>query len=324
METTINVGCVANDKYAQHAGVMLCSLLENTKYRNKVKIFFVDSGLSQNNKNNLQFLVNSYGARVSFIKVNKKKFSNLKICGHLGLETYYRFSLFDDKNISRILYLDSDMVILDDISKLFSINFQEKIILAVKELAVSQDKIKSLNIPSNGSYFNAGLLLVDCEQWRKKEITKKLILFMQKNSKKIEWGDQDGLNAILFRSWKELNPTWNVINNAYFKYFFFSPAARYENFNRRKVGSIIHNARIIHYAGWGGEMKPWSPWLIHPRRSKYYFYLSKTPWSNFKISESIFVSIFKKAYMKVYIHLTALLYLLQPDKTDLYHSALQG
>ena len=110
METTINVGCVANDKYAQHAGVMLCSLLENTKYRNKVKIFFVDSGLSQNNKNNLQFLVNSYGARVSFIKVNKKKFSNLKICGHLGLETYYRFSLFDDKNISRILYLDSDMV----------------------------------------------------------------------------------------------------------------------------------------------------------------------------------------------------------------------
>ena len=55
-EKDLDVGCLANDSYAQHLGVTLYSLLENCSCPEKIKIHIMDGGISKENRAKLDFI----------------------------------------------------------------------------------------------------------------------------------------------------------------------------------------------------------------------------------------------------------------------------
>jgi lipopolysaccharide biosynthesis glycosyltransferase len=132
---------------------------------------------------------------------------------------------------------------------------------AVPEAWEMLDKRMIYLLGSSGQYFNAGVLLINLEFWRQSNVYENSMAFIMSNTKKMDFWDQDALNAILVHRWIELPPHWN---------------AQYEYLKRNPSS----NPAIVHFTG---DIKPWhwSPGYLFER--EYRMYRRKTPWPQYRL-----------------------------------------
>jgi len=152
---------------------------------------------------------------------------------HLTKSTYSR--LFLEKlipfNFKKCLYLDIDILIKQDLNSLLNLNVEKSIIaLPCKEIPTANPIFFS-----NNDYFNAGVMLINLENWRKDCVMKKSLEIVGKHGP-FEYADQDVLNIVLKDKWQYLDERFNYM------------------VPRKKVEPKVVNLVVIHFAGYG---KPW-------------------------------------------------------------------
>ena len=252
--TNINIACCTDNNYVQHMLVMLCSLLENAKSPSRIKIYVLGEGVKLSHEKTVTEFVQRYGAQISFIKINPRSYKKLKVSKHVTRAVYYRLGLADILcDINKVIYLDVDLVVEDDISKLWEMPLRGKHLLAATNM---------------GTYFNSGVMVINLELWRKDRIGKRVFDYIVKNRAIIKAWDQDGLNAVLSQSFGPLEQRWNA-RALYFMFYF-------KDYDEAKY-RVQSNPAIIHFTG---PVKPWHYFCAHPKKSRYKHYLSKTPWAN--------------------------------------------
>ncbi|MBD0381573.1 glycosyltransferase family 8 protein [Paenibacillus sedimenti] len=253
---TIHLVTATNDNYAKHLAVMLNSLLENTIDTSKINIFIIDGDISHDNKLKLSSSVKKFNLDVQFLSVDDSIFSGFKERFHISKEAYYRIVIPNllDTDIRKAIYLDCDTIVKKDIRKLWNINIDNYFLAAVEKATSSKARKKLLHIPNEFNFFNSGVLLLNLYQWRRNNISKKVLQFIDKNSDILKSMDQEALNAILFDKWLKLDPKWNYTTDHLKKSPKIKPA-------------IIHFTR---------RNKPWN--LGHPLQDEYFKYLNTTLW----------------------------------------------
>lgn len=142
---------------------------------------------------------------------------------HISIETYYRFLIqkllpFYDK----VLYLDSDIVINGDISKLYNTDLQGKLLGAIRDI----DFLANLNVKHGKrmgyaknvlkmknpyDYFQAGVLVLNTKAMRERYTIKQWLTYASNPA--FIYNDQDVLNAhcegeVLYLPWE-----WNVVHD---------------------------------------------------------------------------------------------------------------
>ncbi len=259
--STIHVVTASNDEFAKHLAVMLYSLLENKVSENPIIIYIIDSKISKKNKALLTKTVKKFNAEIKYLLIDLNLYAGFIVTHHLTQETYHRISIPDllEKDIDKVIYLDSDMIIKEDITKLWDINIDSHFISAALEAWLGLKKLrhKDLSIPEDCDYFNAGVLVLNLKKWREHNITNQIIDFMKKNQSIIRYPSQDSMNAILHDKWLQLDPKWN-----------------YQSKHLYNTDLRIEPA-IIHYTG--TDSKPW--WSSkHPLCDEYFKYEKK--WRN--------------------------------------------
>jgi lipopolysaccharide biosynthesis glycosyltransferase len=148
----------------------------------------------------------------------------------------------------KILYLDADLVIKDDVSALLQLDMGDFAIAAVPTARMLDNvpteqkdwwlaHFRALGMTPPFAYFNSGVMLIDVENWRRDRLTSRTLEFIRTNPSICYLPDEDALNALLDGKVLELSPIWNALP-AYFQ-------------------AIAHgnlHAVIVHYAG---PLKPW-------------------------------------------------------------------
>lgn len=275
----IEIITACDDNYIQHLSVMLCSLLENTVQKHNINISVIDGGINSANQAKLSnFIQDNYKIGIKYLKINPQVYGDFQISYHFTHTIYYRISIPSllPPNISKALYLDCDLIVKDDIEKLWSYELDEYSLAAVESINIDIKHLHGI-MPNITSYFNSGVLLINLSKWRENDITKKVIQFIQNHQKQIIWWDQDSLNAILYDKWFSLPLKWNQQTN------FFE--INIQNSNRKnELVEAINNPSIIHYTGFH---KPWEYIDNHPFKNEYYTYLSLTPWKDYKPTKNI-------------------------------------
>lgn len=143
-------------------------------------------------------------------------------------------------DVERILYLDCDMLVREDIGFLFDLDLEGNAIAAVRDpvgalITGQRDLRKNRDIfdPAD-PYFNAGLVLIDVAQWREADIVGRMEAAYASGVMQRIYYDQDLLNLIFKNNWLVLPPRWNTID-AHYSHEASDPA-------------------ILHYTG---PFKPW-------------------------------------------------------------------
>lgn len=313
----LHITCSTDVNYLQHCIAMLCSVLENNKKHN-ITIHLLHHLLPQYCQCFLYEMCCRYRQKIIFYDVDESSLSRVHFKHQdLSIATYYRLLLPSllDNSIDKILYLDCDVIVLQDISELFKIDISNYGVAAVKDSAPISNKHRLLiGLELDDKYFCAGVLLINMKYWREHNSSIVMFDFLNQYQKELFFEDQDVLNYAFRDHWFQLP-------NKYGK----APLTIAIIDKNQKAFDYIDyafNASIIHYAT---HIKPWLDISI-PNDHYYWEYVKlskfpnpqKTPISTFNRRRIINSKI--RYYINWYIRpwLPHLLELIFVDFLDLF------
>lgn len=264
-EKNVTVAFSCSNHFAPYFGVLLNSIVKNSSIQNNYDIIVLVNPMSSLNRERLMKIVadnRNFSIRFFEIKTLVKDY-NFSVKQHLAVETWYRLFLPSIMTAyDKVLYLDCDMIVMDDIAKLYDTDISSYMLAAARDLAIIGlynykignarnyiDTVLNLDEPYN--YFQAGTVLLNLKMIREEYNISDLLELGQ--SRVWEWSDQDVLNIIGNGKTLILDQRWNVEHDRSRKRLNEmkrSPMNLFDEYLEARK-----DPKIIHYAG--GE-KPWS------------------------------------------------------------------
>jgi lipopolysaccharide biosynthesis glycosyltransferase len=264
-----------NDLFLQHTAVCLTSLLTNNP-----DLFFdiVIVGRSTERLNEPKLrrsLARFVNHSVSFREFTPPPDLLLPLNprAHYTLDTWTRLwaEKFFTDDVARVLYLDSDIVVLGSIAELWRIDLEGALFGAI-DIPGSDRGVTHLGLCAEDGYFNSGVLLIDLQQWRDTRALDTILAYVQAYPELMMRDvDQEALNGCFHARRKRLGYKWNVTSG-----FFRGPPSI--PLGPEEIAAVRRDARIIHF---NGSSKPWSYFCDHPRKVDYARYLGMTEWRDF-------------------------------------------
>ena len=168
----MNILLASNDYYVFPATVLIESLLINHRDTD-VHIFYMYDTLKEKSKKKLQKLVErSSNGTLTLVPVNQDVFRDAPVNTYFTKETYFRFLAASclPAEVSRVLYLDVDIMVKGSILDFYSQSFVENgaersfVVCEERDLTINKQIHENLNLPENSKYFNAGVLLMNLDK----------------------------------------------------------------------------------------------------------------------------------------------------------------
>ncbi|MCI6997549.1 MAG: glycosyltransferase family 8 protein [Eubacterium sp.] len=249
-----------NAEYIDKAKSMLFSM--HNYIEEKVIVWLLNHSLSVSHIEAFHsFLTEQCSMEFMIIEVKDSFFDSMPLVSTelFSIETYYRILIpwLLPQRVKRALWLDSDMIITGDISKLYYTDFENKCIVACEDERQLDPETRArdknrLMLSKEHRYFNAGVLLMNNELIRQKYTVEGILALSQTLKDKIIYADQDILNY-LYQNYT-LYEDYHIYNcNAHL----------FEVMSDKEAQSV----RIIHYYG---PLKPWKIWTGFDPRMKYW------------------------------------------------------
>jgi lipopolysaccharide biosynthesis glycosyltransferase len=204
---------------------------------------------------------------------------------HYTLDNWTRLWVaeFFANEIDRVLYLDSDIVVVGSVASLWGMDLGGALLGAV-DIPGSQRGVTDLGMRAEDGYFNSGVLLIDLKQWRETRALDSVLGYVEAYPERLNDLDQDALNACFYGRRKRIEYKWNA-TWPFFREPLSLPLARAE------IDAVRREARIIHF---NGGSKPWSYFCDHPHKADYERYLRMTEWRDFVPEDRTIVNRLRK------------------------------
>ena len=240
--------------------------------------------LKRQNVEKFRELESRYGCEITFVNVEDsflRKFHFNQVL-QLPLQTFYRLYAAEllPETVNRVLYLDCDIVVTGDLSQLWSVDLTDKAVAVVQDYwsyATPDDNPNRLQYPVEAGYFNAGVVLINLDWWRKNNAGAMFFAFIEKNHEIMDYLDQDVMNALLWDKKIYLPLTYN------FQLLFLSKNLlnSLPSETKKEVLDTLHSQPvIIHFASC------WKPWSVVyyglPFRNLWIQYKKMSPWPHIK------------------------------------------
>jgi lipopolysaccharide biosynthesis glycosyltransferase len=262
----MNIVFTANENYAQHLAVALCSLLENNR-ASLIDVYVINADITPATWNRLDALAARYQGRLINTQITDDDLDDLVTKFHFRKESYYRLLIAEKIPVSKAMFLDADIVVNAPIGELYDTNIDDCYLAAV--LNPGFDRHGDLEMHGDSKYFNAGVMLLNLEWFRRDHLKERVLDFVRRKPLAVPFLEQCGLNAIIDGRWTELHPKFNLQGC-----FFEGDLSTYPAlFPDGAVAEAIQQPVVIHYSG---TAKPWHFGYRHPYAKLYWKYLRMT------------------------------------------------
>lgn len=206
-----------DDGYCPFLAVAIQSLIDNSSAENTYLIKILNTDISEENKRKIGKYERE-NVDIEFVDLNyyiQKVKDKLYTRDYYSKTTYFRLFLPNlYPQYDKVLYLDSDIVILDDIAKLYNTDMGDNLVAAapddvIQAMPVFQDYVeKVVGVADSRRYFNAGILLMNLHELRRFKFQEKFVYLLDKIKFAVAQ-DQDYLNRLCKGRVKLLDRTWD-------------------------------------------------------------------------------------------------------------------
>lgn len=203
--------------YCPFLAVAIQSLIDNASAENTYLIKILNTDISEENKRKIGKYERE-NVDIEFVDLNyyiQKVKDKLYTRDYYSKTTYFRLFLPNlYPQYDKVLYLDSDIVILDDIAKLYNTDMGDNLVAAapddvIQAMPVFQDYVeKVVGVADSRRYFNAGILLMNLHELRRFKFQEKFVYLLDKIKFAVAQ-DQDYLNRLCKGRVKLLDRTWD-------------------------------------------------------------------------------------------------------------------
>ena len=273
-----------DDNYVVPAAVAFESLLANAIDGIFYDLYVIHTKVTDANQELLTKIVNSHGnGALSFIDVtnkfdfefNDQKFRSVHAGAVFTVETLYRccpMLISEFTQYDKIIYSDVDIVVVSDISELWSIELGESYLAGVNVPAFLKEERTHLDPKFEGCYVSGGIWVMNLKKMREDNLGRIVLGLIEDPPFRLIWQDQDIINIACDCNVKFLPyiyisiPTWfTMLAEKDFWDEYYPSGELYD---------AMYRPKIVHYAG----AKPWNDRQIH-KADLWYYWLGKTPFA---------------------------------------------
>lgn len=222
MKKHIPIFFTIDNNYAPYISVAIKSMIENASKEYNYRIIILHQELSQENMDKIQSLANEnfeiyFHYMKNCMSAITDRAENKLRCDYFTLTIYFRlfipemFPCYD-----KAIYIDSDIVVLGDISKLYNLDLgnnligacADKSVVDVPELANYMESAVGVD---RHEYINSGVLLMNLKELRKEKFSEKFLTLLNKYHFDTIAPDQDYLNAMCNGRILYINEEWDAM-----------------------------------------------------------------------------------------------------------------
>lgn len=278
----------SSDSYSEIAGISILSLLENNKGVEDINLYMIDNSISDENKRRLSEMVASYGRKIVYLdKPDIEKRSETEInVGRWNISTFYRLFLPSmlPEDIDRVLFIDCDTVILQDLSPLWQMDMGDKWVYGVDDCR-GEGYRTNIGLNPEDNYINNGVLLIDLKAWRDNDVEKLFLQFIHDNQGDITYVDQGVQNGVMSKMKRSgfLHTKYNCLT-VFFDFDYESlirlrrpPVPR----QKEEYAEATSDPAIVHFQScFRSGLRPWNKGCKHKYAGKFLEYKAMSPWKN--------------------------------------------
>src|SRR5690606_2756667 len=253
--------------YVVPAATTILSVLDNLAPNFKLKVICLSSQPLSEEIKGMLYTISKERLSFSFIDLSKKHL-NVNINNRFTEAALYRLLLpdllpYEDK----VIYLDSDVIVRTDLSKLFfQANLDGYYLAAVVEatLPFQEEYINNLGLKP-GEYINSGFLILNLKKLREENVVRKLL--EESNVEGLLFPDQDAINKVCQGKILPIQPIYNSIRT----YFLPQYKKTFLKYYKEEDWEAIQSYGNIHYTGG----KPWKMYTV--QFDKWWDYYERLP-----------------------------------------------
>jgi lipopolysaccharide biosynthesis glycosyltransferase len=243
---TLSIASAINHSYVLPLAVMLESLKQHLSPTFQPVLYLIHAGIPRPSLAAISSIVETHS-----IVPSGAQLSAAPRDPHFPREASFPLLLADllPPAVERVLFLDADMLVLDDLANLWETSMDQHVLAAAPDSAVPLCSAprgvkgwQALGIPREAPYFNCGVLMIHLMRWCQREVTRRARHYLETTRERIDFLHQEALNAVLWDDWKPLDSRWNLLGSRAGRSYERTPSEAW-----RQPG-------IVHFAG---RMKPW-------------------------------------------------------------------
>jgi lipopolysaccharide biosynthesis glycosyltransferase len=263
----IEICFIATDNYAALVATTAVSIIENTK--EQLRFHVLTENFSIDNQEIIEDFLSSFpNVSVEFIDIAERleSIKGVYLSWFSSAIPYGRIFIPELIPFPKAIYMDVDIVFTSDIKELWEVDFycdgkEYPLAAALDSVEFSiedSNYIKNVLHLSPDHYFNSGLLVMNCDKWRKDHTIQHLLTILKESEIKFHFVDQDGFNIYFENNYLLLDKHYNIMPS-------------YKNFYDRER---YKNTKCLHYT----TNKPWKPWKKCNQSEVFWKYARKTPY----------------------------------------------
>lgn len=262
---TLDFAFCVNDGYVPYICVTIKSILSHRK-KNRIRIHILTDSISSQNRKRLDRLFcNLLDTFYQIILVDKRLFSGLTTRSW-SIVAWFRIFLpqYLPSDIKRVLYLDADTLVTDDLSELCALKMDGAAIAGVPDpLTFEPETFIRCGYRSDQHYVCSGVLLMNLDYWRQHDLTSSVLAYAKKHADSLRFPDQDAINAVC-HDCKIILPLRFGVQAS-----FFTSACFYKKPYVHDILLCLEHPAIIHFAGNAPWIKEWATHYYQKEWEKY-------------------------------------------------------
>lgn len=273
----INLLLSCDQSYFRYLYSTVLSAMVSANKETRYTFYVIDNGISEDSKSKLKKLVSDNGNDVNFLDF-RNEIENLNLKSSFPLSAFGRLFVGRIPGIRRIIYLDCDMIVMDDLTELWNKELHEHVIGAVQD-SVNRFFIDSIGISRNTRYINSGMLLIDVLRWNEYAIEERAIQYIEHMNGTVPHNDQGVINAVCEGKIEILDCRYNLQNPMIcFNAKQIQKLAQIDNYySEAQLEAGRKNPCIIHFTE-EFYNRPWCENCTHPYKEQFDKIWSRTEW----------------------------------------------
>jgi hypothetical protein len=216
---TVHLVTAGDKNYLQGIQMTVASALLNMPSNRDVLFHILDGGLSVDNHHHLGSMVSRLhqSCVLAFHDISDILPRDVTVgLGNWPLSSYARIWMGTlISGVDKVIYLDSDTLVLGDLSVLWDVELDDFYALACLDLKISslgEDTAGPLSEnESHLPYINGGVLVADLSKWRESHIERVALDMIKDPDCNYRWFDQTILNYLLRSKVGVISSEWNWI-----------------------------------------------------------------------------------------------------------------
>ena len=256
MAEPLHVLTLADEAFALPLAVLLRSILDHLESERGLSVTVVDGGIREATRARLVASWTDPRLRISWCAPPDIEVP--RIAGRIPPLTFARLCTprLVPRECTRAIVLDADQMVETDLGRLDAEPLEDALVLAPRDPFIPYVSspnglrdFQDLGLGPRAPYFTGAMMVVNVDGWRRESVSERALRYVADHAGHLRTYDQDALNAVLPRRFRELDARWQVQPRA----LSLSPRVT-PHLDDGERARLAADPWIVHFSG---RLKPW-------------------------------------------------------------------